>query len=95
MTLFSVLNDLFFALTIISLGFSLPFFIVFRRDPVFRQRSYALEGLWWLMNLGQAIRFRYVAISIETGNPWPCIATIWASGIQVRSLRTIHQNLHL
>jgi hypothetical protein len=84
MTLLTVFADLFVGLTVAVLGLSLPFFIFFRKDPIFHQRSYPLELLWWLNNLAQTIRMRLIIVSIETVHPWVCLTTIWDSGIQVQ-----------
>ena len=85
MTTYTTLADLFFGLTMAVIGLSLPFFILFRHDPLFRQRSYPLEFMWMFQTAAHAVRFRYIIISIATHHPWPCLLTIWNSGIQVQT----------
>ena len=84
--LLTLFGDLFVSMTVVVLFISIPFFILFRKDPIFRNRSYPLEFLWWLNNLAQSVRMRLIIETIVTKHPWPCIVTIWNSGIQVYSL---------
>lgn len=86
-------SDIYLALNITILVFSAVCAYFFRNDPIFKQRSYPVEFLWMFNLIAQTIRFRLILESIVTKDPWPCVATIFNAGVQVRIL--IYEQLYL